>query len=283
MRTLLVMLTITACSIALADSVTIANGGKITGSITEVRLRIEDEQVSFARAKIKSVEFGEKATTIATANGWFSGKLDSVTIASSPGRVTSISGSSVRAIEFGTSDADPDGAPAIERSGEQGTLKLAGELRDDYLKKAGELTDQEYAAVKKKYADEWNAACLALDAAEKEYKRQTGRIAAERQEGVSGQGLGIGMSRGSNVKPIAGPIAEAHKKKQTAQAERDQIAQKIRLEQAVIKNRDHIRRDRVKNYYFAIARQIKDGNNITRDAMTKIYEKALDGAGEAEK
>ena len=281
---LIFLLMLMTCRFAMADSVVVAEGGKITGSISEIRLHVGEERVSFSRGKIKSVEFGDK-TTIVTTDDSFSGRLDSVTISTaSGGRVISISGGSVKSIRFDSSDTSGADESAQDKPSEPAPLKLAAELRDEYLKKAAQMTAQEYTAVKKNLADEWDAACLEYDAARKEYKRQTGRVAgAKPPEGFSSKGIGIGLNKGSNVTPVAGPIAEAYKQLQAAQKNRDEVAAKIRQAQAEIRNRDNIRRDRVKNYYYAIGKQIKEGNDISSDAMVKIYEKALDRSSTKDK
>ncbi len=252
---------------AAADVVYLANGGKVAGNITEIKLQIGPLESVFPRKQIRSVQVGKKTCDIFAEDGTkYSGRLDLVSIQSDAGTL-SLGGKSVKAIEIEPAGNQPpppsQGAvpvpevipkpevlenklPPQQEKEIRPLLKAAADLRDEYLKRADELADAKYKAIKRQYNIPWHNACQELDAKKAAY--------AQRKDGGNPAALG-----------------ELNAAKTAA----NQIESKIQAAKNAVTTQLAAQRDQIHAYYTAIARFLATGKSVREDEMKKIFGKAL--------
>ena len=258
-RLLLTLIFLLAASGAAADTLHLANNGKVVGTITRITVKIGPLRRTLNRADIRSVKLSRRELVISdTDNTRYIGKLESVRIRSVAGSIA-FDGKSVRAIVLNDeneasaegrlpalADADehtPAGAkPVTERDRKvQALLRTAAALRKQYVKRSNEMAETEAEAVRRKYA---KAVARA---------RHNVQVLRERYK-------------------TAGQDAAALKE---AEAMRDKILRRIESVKTAARRRARKRRNRIRAYHDAISRYVAAGKGIGEKAMRGVFEKAL--------
>jgi len=267
---------ITTCLLLLpaaarADTLVLANKGKVVGTIRSVTIKIGPLKKTLARADIASIRLRKRRCEIQDKDGTnYVGRLKAVKIKSVAG-VLSFGGKSIRSLTLETEDSGPwedeTPVPVVERKPKDAgalenvaaddakeekdrperikeLLKRAAALRDAYAKQADELAEAERAALKEQYAEEWAKAV-----------RRVAEILEKHPNGT--------------------PPAEVLTDLEAAEAAKTKLQRDIRAAKAAMLARAKRRRARIRACHRALARYLLTGKRIREEAMKKVYEGAL--------
>ena len=281
------------------DTVHLANGGKVVGTVVRLTLAIGPLEKVFERGQMRALSCRRsRCEVMATDDTRYIGKVRSVVIRSVAGVLT-FGAKSITAVELNDrtrrepdragpgpvvrTEPKPDGAPAVELNVEpepepgpkqKEQMAAAAALRDGCLKRAEELATEEYAALKARYWDALRAAVEEVHAKRKDLAKYADKIDASAPQ-VKIDGLGMNMTRTRTV-VTSGPAAKALEEVQKTEAKRDLIVAKVKAEKAAIRQRKLLRTRRVTAYHGAVRRSLLKGRAITEDAMKKIFDKAIE-------
>ena len=290
-------------SAAMADTVYLANGGKVAGKLVHLSLKIGPLERVFGRDQVKSIRCSkdskEECEVLASDGTKYVGRIASVAIRCVAGELK-FSGKSVEFVELGTVpvrkprpekkpvpkpaddlllDPAPDAAKPAKKelSPEQkakirALLKTLGELRDKSLEQAKGVSAKEHALFKEKYETKWLEVCADVKEKRKDYAKHATEHDVEQPRFNSG-GLGIGLKRTTTVTSGRGSVALQDMN--AAQTRKDRLARTIRETKAALKTRARLRRERIRGYSSAVERYLRAGKIVPEDAMKKIFEKAL--------
>ena len=261
-RLLLTLIFLLAASGAAADTLHLANNGKVVGTITRITVKIGPLRRTLNRADIRSVKLSRRELVISdTDNTRYIGKLESVRIRSVASHIA-FDGKSIRSInlddereapvegrppalaDVSTDEQTPADEPKpVTRKGKrvQALLQTAAALRNQYEKRSGEMAEAEVKAIRQKYAK-----------AVAEARRNVESVRAKRR--ATGQ-------NGAALKE--------------AEAARDKVLRRVSSAKAAARKRAKKRRNRVRAYHDAISRYVATGRPIREKAMKGIFEKAL--------
>jgi len=260
-RHLLLILTcvLAAPAAAAADTLHLANNGKVVGTITRITVKLGPLRKTLDRSDIRSVKLTRGKLVVSdNADTKYIGKLDSVSIRSVAGPIA-FDGKSIRSISLDTeNDASiKDRFPPLAAADEQtpaiarpltkqskrirALLQTAATLRKQYVKRSVEMAEAEAEAVRQKYAK-------AVAKARRDIERLRDKHRTTRQNGAA--------------------LKEA-------EAARDKLLRKIESAKAAARRRARKRRNRIRAYHHAISRYVATGKAIREKAMKGIFEKAL--------
>jgi hypothetical protein len=284
-----------------ADTVHLTNGGRVEGTITHLRLSVGGDEVTLARKQLQAVKFdGEKCAVVTAKGDLREGRLLSVAIRS-VGGLLGFDGKAVRTVTLAevkkrgkpeekqpangqpkadaadNGDVKPPPKPKLTKEQIRkikGLLKSAADLRDAALKKAAERSGEEDKALKGKYLGRWQSACQDVKEKQKAYAEHASTTDAPAGREFRSSGLGVGLTRNRTV-TSSGPAGDALSELRKAEAKKRALARTIQEVKRRLKTRAHVRRERIRAYYYAIRRNLISGKIIPEDAMEKIYDKAL--------
>jgi len=260
-RAFLLAACVLAASAARAeDALTLANKGKVAGTVTRITVKMGPIRKTLDRADIHSVTLRKGQWVVRDKDGTeYVGSLASVRIQSVAGPIA-FDGKSIRAItlkakagtaspptapvELLVDEGAPDSGKPLGKQSRavRALLRTATALQARHLKRAGKLAEAEARTVRQTYAK-------ALATARRDVERF-----AEQSDKGNGEG------------------DAALKEAETA---RDNLLRRIGTANAAVRKRAKKRRNRIRAYHRAIARYVATGKDMREKAMNRIFEKAL--------